>query len=411
VNDSPDPSHIKRLPRVILSIRHYFPDGGGAEVLARRLAVGLIQRGVPLTVLTGRYGGRPSFEIMDGVPVRRRFIGVYAPVLHEICYLTSFAWELIARRHEYDIVHVFQTHLSAFVAVTIAKRFGKRVVTTAHGAGQGGDMALWRGLLGGKGLLKKVRANVDAATSVSRQVTDELYKAGFAPERTWYIPNGVPIPQSSDRQDRVALRKCLGLPRNAFVGVFVGRLSREKAPGLLLHAWEDILKRYPESRLVFLGEGRQQADLKLYAKRACIEAKIVFAGRVVNVDDYLNASDVFILPSKTEGMSIALLEAMAVGLPVVASRVSGTVDVVEHGENGLLFQSGDREGLIRCLSVLSESTALRADFGKRGRKTVEQRFGLNAMVERYAELYNSVLRGTPKPLNGLNAETGDSMAP
>ena len=398
------PASSRNNPRIILSIRHFYPDGGGAEILAQRLAIALKQRGLIVTVLTGRYGGRPSFEIMDGVPVRRHFIGAYIPVLHEICYLTSFAWQLIIRRVQYDVVHVFQTHVSAFVASVIAKGLGKKIVTTSHGAGAGGDMAVWEALPGGRRLLKIVCANVHAATCVSHKVLDELRTAGFAPERTWYIPNGVPIPESSYRQqERLALRKRLGLPRNAFVGLFVGRLSQEKAPGLLLHAWEDILKRYPESHLVFLGEGRQQADLKLYAKRACIESNVVFAGRVKNVDDYLKACDVFILPSKTEGMSIALLEAMAVGVPVVASRVSGTVDIVEHGKNGLLFRSGDKHGLIRCLAVLLESKALRADLGKRGRKTVEQRFGLNGMVERYVEVYNSILRGTPEPVNGLNA--------
>jgi len=395
-------SHGK-APRVILSIRHYFPDGGGSEILAQRLAVGLIQRGMPLTVLTGRYGGRPSFEIIDGVPVRRHFIGVYVPVLHEICYLTSFAWQLIARRDEYDVVHVFQTHLSAFVASVIAKRLGKKVITTSHCAKKSGDMAVWSGFPWGRRLLAMVCSRADVATAVSKDVMNELHQAGFDPKRTQYIPNGVRV-DSSVEGGRPSYRPNLGLPRKAFVAVFVGRLTAQKAPEFLVDAWESMPRKAFTPKLLLIGEGEKQTVLENRIKAGGMEDSVMLTGKVDNVEDYLRAADVFILPSVTEGMSVALLEAMAVGLPIVASRISGTVDVIQDGKNGLLFESGDKEGLIRCLSALMESRALGAHLGERARETVERRFSLDRMLDRYVALYCSVFHGTAKPSNEFDVE-------
>jgi len=362
VNAKPAIPSMDKLPRVILAIRHFYPYGGGAEVLARRLAVRLVQRGLPLTVLTGRYGTRPRVERIDGVLVRRHFIGLYVPVFHELCYLTSLAWELVSRRHEYDIVHVFQTHLSAYVAVVIAKRLGKKVVTTNHCSGKYGDMAVWSSLPGGKRLLRTVCANVDATTGVSKDVIAELHEAGFGPECTWYLPNGVPIP-SAIPGDRSELRDTLGLRSQAFTSVFVGRLAAQKATELLVDAWKAVLRKHPSSQLVFVGDGQQRAMLEARTRQAGLTGSVVFTGRVENVEDYLRAADIFVLPSTTEGMSIALLEAMAVGLPVVASRVSGTVDVIKHGENGILIEPGDRGALTDCIISLIESPNRQAELG------------------------------------------------
>jgi glycosyltransferase involved in cell wall biosynthesis len=386
----PGISQYDKVPRVILSIRHFYPDGGGAEVLARRLAVGLVQRGVQLTVLTGRYIGRSRLERIDGVLVRRHFIGLYVPVLHELCYLTSLARELVTHRREYEIIHVFQTNLSAYLAVVLAKRLRKKVLTTAHGAGATGDIALWSSIPLGSWLLRHVCANVDGSTGVSNRVMAELHDAGFDGKRTWHITNGVPIPPLIGT-DPCTLRSSLGLRSDAFIGVFVGRLADEKAPEVLLEAWMAVLQRYSSSQLIFVGDGEKRAMLEAKTRQAGFGESIVFTGQVHNVEEYLNAADIFVLPSTTEGMSIALLEAMAVGLPVVASRVSGTVDVIRHGKNGLLFEPGDVEGLVGWISSLIEMPERRTELGRMARETVEQQFSLNRTADAYVELYKKLI--------------------
>lgn len=386
------PPSSRDNPRVILSIRHYYPDGGGAEVLAHRLVMALKQRGVSVTVLTGRYGRRPRVERIDGVPVRRHFIGLYVPVFHELCYLMSLAWELVARRHEYDVVHAFQTQLGSFMAVILTKRLGKRVITTSHGAGYSGDMAGWSSIPRGGRLLKTVCAGVDAATAVSREVMDELRAAGFDPEKTWYIPNGIPLPPLM-KDNRLALRHQLNLPSDRFIVVFVGRLSAEKAPEFLLDTWKLVLEKCPSGYLVFVGDGDRRGTLETKVEETGISNSVLFTGRVHNVKDYLRASDLFVLPSVTEGMPLALLEAMALRLPVVASRVSGTVEVIRDEVNGLLFEAGDGEGLLKRILSLFKSPERRAELGRKARQTIEESFTLDATVDRYLRLYTSVVSG------------------
>jgi glycosyltransferase involved in cell wall biosynthesis len=383
------PPSSRDNPRVILSIRHYYPDGGGAEVMAHRLAACLVERGIPLEVLTGRYGGRRRAEKIDGVTVHRHFVGPYIPVLHELCYQASLARELVARRHAYDVVHVFQTQLGALVAVAVAGRMGKGVITTCHSLGLRGDMAAWSSVPAGALLLSYVSSRVGVATGVSHEVMAGLHKAGFASERTWYTPNGVPLPRSLDT-DRTSLRAHLGLNRASLVVVFVGRLTAPKMPEWLLDAWVEIAREYPDTQLVFVGDGEKKTMLEGDARRAGLEKSVFFRGQVSQVEDYLKSADIYVLPSTSEGMPLALLEAMAVGLPVIVSRVGGICDVIRHDENGLLFEPGDTSGLVRCLSRLMASRQRRSMLGAQARRAVEQHFSLNAAADRYVALYRSL---------------------
>lgn len=383
-------SFPESVPRVVLSIRHYVPDGGGAEVLAHRLAVELVKRGLPLEVLTGRYDRRRGMETLDGVPVRRHFIGAYVPVLHEICYLASFAWQLIVRRHEYDIVHVFQTQLSAFVAVLIAKGLGKRVITTCHSLGaSGGDMTAWSVLPTGKRLLRYVCSHIDAATGVSLEIVTKLQEIGFPSNRTWYIPNGVPIQPASLNTPKEA-RPLPGIGGGSLLVLFVGRLAAPKLPESLLDAWLAVQRRFPNARLAFVGDGEKRADLEASAERAGLKNTVLFVGRISHVNDYLRLADIFVMPSAREGMPLALLEAMAAGLPVIGSKTGGMADVLRHGENGLLVEPGDQEGLVSCLSLLMGSEERRSELGKKARHTVNQHFSLDAVADRYIALYQSL---------------------
>lgn len=358
--------------------------------MAHRLAANLVKQGVRLRVLTGRYGGRPPMETVDDVPVRRHFIGVYLPVFHELCYLASFAWELIVRRHEYDVAHVFQTQLSAFVAVLIAKGLGKRVITTCHSLGaSGGDMTAWSVLPTGKHLLRYVCSHIDAATGVSQEIVAKLQEIGFPSNRTWYAPNGVPILASTEIA-RVEVCSRLGLDPESLLVVFVGRLAAPKMPEWLLDAWIAVQHKYPKTQLVFVGEGEKRGMLEARAREAGLEHAIVFTGQVKNVDDYLRSTDIFVFPSRSEGMPLSLLEAMAAGLPVIGSKVGGLADVIRHEENGFLVEPGDQGGLVSCLSLLMGSEERRSELGNKARHTVNQHFSLDAVADRYVALYKSL---------------------
>lgn len=383
------PPSSRDNPRVILSIRHYYPDGGGAEVLAHRLAVHLVRQGLDLTVLTGRYGRTRRREKMDGVPIFRHFVGMYVPAVHEVCYLFSLARTLLARRDDYDVIHVFQTNLSACVALLIGKRLGKKIVMTCHNSGEQGDIATLSSLPGGGRLLRLVCENVDGATGVSKDVIHQMLAVGFSRNRTWYVPNGVPHALAG-RTKRASMRRRLGMGKGQICAVFVGRLAAEKALGLLIDAWGDIIQRYPGAKLVLVGNGKRRELLVKQAREMGVGEAVAFAGKVDDVESYLFAADLFVLPSVTEGMSMALLEAMAAGLPIVASRVGGTVDVIVDKKNGLLFESGDKEGLIRCITALIGSKELRAELGRAARKDFSKRFSIEVTADRYLHVYEAL---------------------
>ncbi len=371
-----------------MTMRHFYPDGGGAEMLAYRLASELRRSGVPIVVLTGGYGKRRRVAEINGVPIIRHFIGGYVPVIHELCYLASLTKELICRRYCYDVVHVFQTQLSALVAGFVAKKMGKAVIATCHSAGRDGDLATWSSALG-RALLKVVFSTADAVTAVSRELIGKLYEAGLDRVKGVCIPNGTVLPYvgSSDRAD---VRSKLGLDADQLIVLCVGRLAAPKTPELLIDAWSVVSRRMDDSLLLFLGDGPKMAALKDMTKKAGLEGSVFFSGRVNNVDEYLRAADVFVLASSSEGMPLAVLEAMAAGLPIAAADVGGIREIVISGENGFLFPAGDRDRLIDCLSQLLECADLRKKMGREARDTIKRRYTLKAMVDAYIALYASV---------------------
>lgn len=382
---------FEKLPRLVFSVRHFHPHEGGSEIQARRLAANLVQGGVSVIILTGRYGRQPRREMIDGVPVYRLFIGVYLPFVHEIFYLASLTWQLFLRRNEYDIVFLFQTNLSAFVATVISDVLKKQVITRGSSTGPESISAYWAAIPFGQRILSYIRAHVDAAIGVSITMVSDFIAAGFGREKVHYIPNGVPIISVSHEQ-RQRLRASLAFSSDSVVVVFVGKLIKIKAPGLVLDAWQRMGGKYKNVRLIYLGDGELlgQLESRVNSERWLSES-VEFAGRVENVNDYLLAADIFVLPSLYEGLSNALLEAMAAELPVVASRVSGAIDIIRHRENGMLFDVGDARLLEHCLSDLIEFPHLRRELGKQARHTIEVHFSLEAITNQYMSLYQTLM--------------------
>jgi len=195
------------------------------------------------------------------------------------------------------------------------------------------------------------------------------------------IPNGIAVGALPTPAERLAARRALELPEDAQVVAFVGRLSPEKAPEVLLQAAEGT-----GTRVVVAGEGPLRASLEARANRA----RVRFLGFVAEVRPVLAAADVLALPSRTEGLPLAVLEAMAAGVPVVASAVGSLPEVLGNGA-GLLVPPGDVSALRRALEQLS-APELRAALAGAGRLRVESRYGVAAMAQSYRErLYQPAL--------------------
>src|SRR5262249_28813191 len=156
----------------------------------------------------------------------------------------------------------------------------------------------------------------------------------------------------------------------------------------LLRAVADLPEGIREWRLLIAGDGRELSALREFAAgRPSLARRVVFLGEIRNIPEFLNALDVYALPSISEGISNSLLEAMATGLPAIASAVGGNPEVVEDGESGLLFPVGDADSLRVRLLTLFEQPDLRARLGQSAVERVRREFSATAMIQNYERLY------------------------
>jgi glycosyltransferase involved in cell wall biosynthesis len=177
--------------------------------------------------------------------------------------------------------------------------------------------------------------------------------------------------------------------------VFAGRLDPQKGLHTLLGAMHSPVLAAAGVRLLLLGDGPQRAELAQAVQHGGLAGRVQFHGVVEDVAPYLRAGDIFAFPTLGEGMPNALLEAMASGLPCVASALGGCRDVITNDETGLLVPAGDASAFQGALERLVESSAMRERLGAAARQDAVSRFGLERMVDRYEACYRAVMAGHP----------------
>jgi glycosyltransferase involved in cell wall biosynthesis len=250
--------------------------------------------------------------------------------------------------------------------------------------------------------------DADALVAMSRAIRAEFLDAGIPPERAVLIPHGVDTARfrPAAAGERSALRTRLGLPSDASIAVYTGRLLRGKGLEVLIDAFAAVAAADPRARLLIVGSGAGQplsieASLQAQVEAAGLAPRVSLVGRVDSVQDYLRASDVFVFPSLFEALGLSLLEASACGLPAVASRTGGIVDVVEDGASGRLVEPGSAAALAEALTGLLDDPARRSAWGTRARAIAEARFDLDASVGRYRALFAELIIHRPPPCPSL----------
>lgn len=230
-------------------------------------------------------------------------------------------------------------------------------------------------------------------------VTDELrrYHEGQAYCSSGSIRvlyNGVDLTRfhpSNSTGKRV--RSALNIPADHLVIGFIGRLVALKDVVTLLRAMEMLATEFPKAHAVIVGSGPELESLQTYAgQSAALAGRVAFTGAVDDVAELLTAMDVFVLPSLMEGMSNTLLEALASGVPVIATRVGGNPEVVDDGMCGYLFNPGDVDDLSCKLRTLLRDNERRRQFAAAARARANEQFSLAGMLQRYRELYLGLAR-------------------
>jgi sugar transferase (PEP-CTERM/EpsH1 system associated) len=250
-------------------------------------------------------------------------------------------------------------------------------------------------ILGGLPLRRRVLCRVayamaDAVFAVTEDLRKYHSKQSWLPEQKLrVIHNGVDTNRFSPRPAIAgAIRSKLGISPSRFVIGSVGRLVPIKDHGTLLRAAELLVQQGKDVHVLIVGAGPEFPQLQgRVAASTHLGGRVTFAGASDSIPEMLNAMDLFVLTSISEGMSNTILEAMASGLPAVVTRTGGNPELVEDGQDGWLFPARDFRALAECLSRCAEDTRLRAKFGEAARERVLEHFSLQAMIAKYRELY------------------------
>jgi len=228
-----------------------------------------------------------------------------------------------------------------------------------------------------------------AVVAVSEQVKSSLAKDQYVKRTTKVevIVNGVDI--SKFIKSTTEERKTKELNGVVKIGI-VARLSQEKNHGFLIKCFSKLLAQNKNVQLIMVGDGPLRENLENMVKSYNIGKYVQFIGQTNKVPAILNSFDIFVLPSKTEGLSIAILEAMASSLPIVATDVGGNRSLVESEVTGFLVEKDNEDKLVEAIKKLVENASLRCRLGEQGRKMVEEKFTLEEMTNRYQDLYDGL---------------------
>jgi glycosyltransferase involved in cell wall biosynthesis len=387
--------------KVLMVISQFHPMIGGAEKQAKLLAKTLIKKGVNVTILTGWWKfGTPHREMVGGISVFRNFScwGIFGirgiRTLGALIYMFTLGLFLLAHRREYDIIHVHQALYPAFVAVVTGKHIlRKPVIVKTASSGMTSDIKQLKRYLFGNMQLRYLIQNMACLIANSKVGGDEFKAIGFPESRTVLIPNGVEIPEG----------KVIFLGEVRYV-LTVARLSLEKGIDVLLKAWAKVAALHPTLKLIIAGHGPLESSLKKLCKDLRLVDCVEFIGSIPNVNEQLINADLFVLPSRTEGLSNALLEAMSHGLPCIATNVGGNLDLIvgdKHekiiqgdfmiARNGLLVNPDDVVGLCEAILYLIRNGGERAEIGKWGRLHVEKNYSIDLITDKYIELYQRMI--------------------
>ncbi len=387
--------------RLVLVSRRFWPLVGGAETMMARLAARFRDHGVETTILTARWDQAwpAEFEHM-GVRVVR-LAQPRQPIWGTLEYMRQLDRWLRRRAGQFDLVFVSMLKHDAYAALRAGRRGAFPVVLRAEGAGLGGDVN-WQLEARCGARIKSRCYHAAALIAPSRAVERELIAAGFDRSRIHYIPNGAPIPSERDVAARRAARRSLATSHPALstaddtpLAVFAGRLDAAKGLGDLVEAWRLVANSHPSARLWLVGDGPYRAALATQINDLGLSGSVVLPGAFDNISQLLVAADVFVLPSWEEGMSLALLEAMAQGLPVVASDIPGNRDVVD-ADCGLLVPARCSDPLSAAMARVFLEPDRARQLGQNARARVRDHFSLDRAVDEHLRLFECLCALCPK---------------
>lgn len=369
----------------------FYPGIAGTERQVQEQSKALIARGCSVQVMTRRHGfdhlrGLPATDTVDGIPVHR--LNSRGPgKVGSLLYVLNGMWHLL-RHGRRGIYSAHETGAPAWLAVAARYLLGGRCTIKLRTGILGYERRLSTRI--GRWRFLALLGLADRIVVVNREVEALLRSLGIPSNKIVMIPNAVDTSlfHPVSNQEKLIERKRLGLPTDQNIVLYVGRLEPVKGVDVLLHAWADLPASIRSgTTLIIVGDGSDRDHLLHMISSLEIQRSVFFVGEQRTVLNYYWAADVFVLPSRTEGLSNALIEAMACGLPVIASNVGGALDVVRDDWNGNIFESENSRELAQKLISMMEMHDKWKVLGEHARQDVEAYTDLNRGVDRLNTMY------------------------
>jgi glycosyltransferase involved in cell wall biosynthesis len=370
--------------RVVMLITAYYPALGGAERQLGILAPRLQAQDIDVHVVTRSVPGLPSYEEVNGVPVHRVTVA-RSKALGSVTF-TANAVRKIGELKP-DVIHAHSLMSPSTTALMAKRLYGIPVVTKLLRGGKVGDLDKVGSRRIGAARIPYMMRNINGFIVISQQIDEELAERGVPEERRHYVPNGVDIdrfnPLTQAEKDK--LKAELGLPPGPS-GIYMGRLIPIKRVDQLIGVWPKIREQHADANLLVLGSGVEEDKLKAMAGPG-----VHMLGTKDDVVPYLQVADFFVLPSSTEGLSNAMLEAMAIGLPSIVTRVGGATDLIKPGKTGWLIEPDNwdelEDRILHVLNHLDEAQKV----GQAARERIIQDYTLDAVARRLRQVYDGLL--------------------
>jgi glycosyltransferase involved in cell wall biosynthesis len=372
---------------------------GGPALHVAYLTAGLRERGYDTTLVAGALArGEDSMAfVAEGlgvdvvsIPELGREISPFRDLL------ATIRLAALIRRERPQILHT-HTAKAGTVGRVAALLAGRRrppiVVHTFHGH-------VLRGYFGSvrsrffRLLERWLARHTTALIAVSPQVRDDLVALGVAsPEKFTVVRLGIELDErvGAEANGREETRRYLGIPPDRFAVGWVGRMTAVKRTDDVLDGFMRLRARGVDATLCLVGDGPDREGLERLAHELGIIKDTLFLGYQEDVGPLYAAFDALVLPSGNEGTPVSVIEALAAGTPVVATRVGGVPDVVRHGEDGFLVEPGESEAFADRLAQLARDPALRERFGAAGRARVLPRYAVDRLVDDVDRLYRALL--------------------
>ncbi len=378
---------------------YYSPSYSGSAVQATNLSRHLCPHGVEAMFVSANLTGSPPEETVNGFPVHR-LRASKSGNLQIPTFWASLLWFLVRRRRDYDIIHAHGTYAHAIAGIAGRLLRKPSILKIAMGHS---DLAFDRlGRIFGRVSRFLVR-RFDRYVAISMEIRDECLERGLDPRRVRMIPNGVDTEvwrPAADGAEKSRLRQALRFPDLPLVA-YVGVIDARKNVDGILRVWRRVRETGADGHLLLIGPrprgeeavpGKFHAEMMQFIEQHDLAKSVTLTGPRSDAPACLRASDIFIFPSRREGMPNALLEAAASGLACVASRIGGSVDIVDDGRTGFLFDVEDEAGMAAAVARLLRDPVETARIGAAARRSILDSFSLQVVAERYYGLYRELMR-------------------